>query len=123
MGKKFEVTVISPEKTLYSGEATYVRLPGTDGLFGIMANHASLVAELEIGILHIKNEALEFNMVIDGGFAQVKNNKLNVLANGGALKEEIQISQLEKQKQNIQATKEKELELKKIKFREKLLSE
>ncbi|MCX7999886.1 MAG: ATP synthase F1 subunit epsilon [Leptospiraceae bacterium] len=125
MAKKFEISVISPEKILYSGEATYVSLPGTNGLFGVMANHAPLVAELEIGILRIENEALEFKMVVDGGFVQVKGNKVNVLANGGALKEEVQLAQLEKLKQTIETktTSEKERELKKIKFREKLLNE
>lgn len=125
MAKKFEISVISPEKILYSGEATYVSLPGTNGLFGVMANHAPLVAELEIGILRIENEALEFKMVVDGGFVQVKGNKVNVLANGGALKEEVQLAQLEKLKQTIEtkSSSEKEQELKKIKFREKLLNE
>lgn len=124
MAKKFEITVISPEKILYSGEATYVSLPGTNGLFGVMANHAPLVAELEVGILRIENESTKFNMVIDGGFVQIKGNKVNVLANGGALKEELQIAQLEKLKENLNTKKssDKELELKKIKFREKLLS-
>lgn len=123
MAKKFEISVISPEKVLYSGEATYVSLPGISGLFGVMANHAPLVAELDIGILRIENEALELKMVIDGGFVQVKANKVNVLANGGALKEDLQRGQLEKQKQVLESKSnlEKEKELKKIKFREKLL--
>lgn len=48
------VTVISPEKQIFSGSAEYVNIPGTMGYFGILANHSPIVSELDIGILEIK---------------------------------------------------------------------
>jgi F-type H+-transporting ATPase subunit epsilon len=82
---KFKISVISPEKVLYSGEATHAVIPGSNGLFGVLAGHAPLVAELAIGVLRIDNGTEEIKMIVDGGFAQVKGNNVNVLANGGDL--------------------------------------
>lgn len=118
-----DVTVISPEKTLYEGNAEYVRLPGVDGSFGVLTNHAPLVALLDVGIIEIKKANESFKMVVDGGFVEVKSNKINVMANGGALKSELDQkkvqSNLEKASQSQEKTKD--LEIKKAKVRLKLL--
>lgn len=121
--KKFQVSVISPEKVLYSGETTHVVLPGVDGLFGILAGHAPLVAELSIGILRIENGIEEIKMIIDGGFAQVKEDKLNILANGGDLLQDLNPAKVQKmleQAERLTGTN-RELELKRAKARQAVL--
>ncbi len=124
MGEKnFQVSVISPEKVLYSGEATHVVLPGVDGLFGILAGHAPLVAELSIGVLRIENGIEEIRMIIDGGFAQVKEGKLNILANGGDLLQDINPAKVQKmleQAERLSGTN-RELEIKRAKARQAVL--
>lgn len=51
---KLNVSVISPEKILYKGEVDSLVVPGSEGFFGILPNHAPLVATLGIGVLEIR---------------------------------------------------------------------
>ncbi|MEE3243335.1 MAG: hypothetical protein VX226_01625, partial [Bacteroidota bacterium] len=50
--------IVSPEATLYSGEATSVILPGTDGAFQLLDNHAAIVSLLEEGVVKVKGAML-----------------------------------------------------------------
>jgi F-type H+-transporting ATPase subunit epsilon len=115
--KIFTVHVISPEKILYTGEADYVKIPGVQGSFGVMFNHANLVSELEIGVLEVKNGNNKTFMVIDGGFVEVKNNVVNVLANSGDNKESLNKEKLEKELNSIDSKSSNYDQIKKIKVR------
>ena len=117
------VSVISPVKELYTGEADYVKVPGVAGSFGILKNHAPLVAQLDIGILEVKKASETFKMVIDGGFIEVQANKINVLANGGALATDLKEEELSNQLKEVSSSsaKNKNIETKKLKTRLKLL--
>ena len=86
---KLTVTVISPEKQIFSGSADYVNIPGSVGYFGVLLNHSPIVSELEVGILEIKQDGKLIKIVVDGGFAEVKANQIKILTNGGDLKENI----------------------------------
>ncbi len=76
-----KVEIITPEAALYSGEATYVYLPGTDGSMGILNNHAPLIASLKKGEVRVKDNAgKEHKFPINGGTAEVNKNKVIILA-------------------------------------------
>ena len=51
------VEIITPETTLYEGEASYVFLPGSDGSLGVMNNHAPLISSLKKGTVKVKDNA------------------------------------------------------------------
>ena len=68
--------IITPDKKVFSGEVEVVTLPGTDGSFQVLKDHAALVSTLGKGIL--KADKQEF--AIDGGVVEVLNNKVLVLA-------------------------------------------
>ena len=88
--------IITPESGIFSGEVTAVSLPGKDGIFQVLNNHAPVISALSEGILSIdlesplseeqKNEAIEIespekiSVKIKGGVAELTNNKLIVLA-------------------------------------------
>jgi F-type H+-transporting ATPase subunit epsilon len=73
--------IISPERTLYSGKVTMVKLPGADGSFAILKNHAPIVAALGIGDLKIKNtDGILSYFPIKGGIVECSKNKIIVLA-------------------------------------------
>ena len=72
--------ILTPEQTIYKGEASLVQLPGIDGLFEILNNHAPLISVLSKGKVKIKaNDDLKY-FDINGGVVEVKNNKTLVLA-------------------------------------------
>jgi F-type H+-transporting ATPase subunit epsilon len=76
-----QIEIITPDTTLFSGEATYVFLPGSDGSLGVMNNHAPLISSLKKGTLRIKdNTGKEVSFEVNGGTVEVLNNKVVVLA-------------------------------------------
>lgn len=72
--------ILTPEQSIYQGEASLVQLPGIDGLFEILDNHAPLISVLSEGKVKIKvgNDFKYFD--INGGVVEVMNNKILVLA-------------------------------------------
>ena len=78
--------ILTPEKKLYSGEATLVQLPGVDGSFEILNNHAPIISALGNGTIKVKADGGEKFFTITGGFVECLNNKVIVCAEGGSPK-------------------------------------
>ncbi len=75
-----QLTVLSPEKELYSGEIRSILLPGVEGKFQILKDHAPLVAALSPGKVEIKKgDGEEFSYMIDQGIIEVVDNKVALL--------------------------------------------
>ena len=73
--------IITPDKKLFSGDVVSVQLPGTNGSFGLLNNHAPIISSLRKGIIKVVTDqkvAEEFE--IKGGIIELKNNKVIVLA-------------------------------------------
>ena len=76
----FQFNLVSPEKLLFTGEVTQVDVPGSEGDFGVLAGHAPFVTTLRPGILTIYRESGALRVVVSGGFAEVSDAGLTVLA-------------------------------------------
>jgi len=74
------IDLVSPEKVHFSGEVSQVDVPGLEGDFGVLANHAPLMATLRPGIMTIHREGGAIRVVVIGGFAEVNPEGLTVLA-------------------------------------------
>lgn len=75
--------ILTPEKKIFSGEVYGVQLPGIDGLFEVLNNHAPIVSALKEGRLKIlKDKVAAESYTIQGGFVEVLNNKAMVLVEG-----------------------------------------
>ena len=73
--------IVNPEEKLFEAEVKSVRLPGSDGSFGILNNHAPIVATLKKGsILVLDNNNKEHTFEVNGGVVEVSNNKVSILA-------------------------------------------
>ena len=75
-----DVQIITPDKSLYSGQADLITVPGTSGSIGILNNHAPLVSSLKMGEVKIVLNDKEEFFNIKGGVVEVSNNKVIVLA-------------------------------------------
>ncbi|MEI6490014.1 MAG: ATP synthase F1 subunit epsilon [Bacteroidota bacterium] len=74
--------IITPETKLFCGDVEAIKLPGTDGSFGILDNHAPLIASLKKGTVKVTDTKKQVeNFEINGGVVEVLNNKVVVLAN------------------------------------------
>ncbi len=93
--------VITPDQLLFKGSVTHVQLPGLDGSFGILNNHAPLISALTKGVVKVDQVLAEnvnideddggslneshkndesFTFEINGGVIEVKDNKIMLLA-------------------------------------------
>jgi F-type H+-transporting ATPase subunit epsilon len=78
MALHFEL--VSPEKLVFSGEVDQVDVPGAEGDFGVLEGHAPLVTTLRPGILTVHVAGGEQKIVVLGGFAEVSDKGLTILA-------------------------------------------
>jgi F-type H+-transporting ATPase subunit epsilon len=75
-----KVEIITPEKKLYAGETTMVKVPGTLGSFQILKNHAPIVSTLEKGIITVrKPDGTEQNFDVESGLVECKDNLISIL--------------------------------------------
>jgi F-type H+-transporting ATPase subunit epsilon len=74
------VSVISPEKTLFEGEADQVVVPAWDGQLGVLQGHAPMLVLLGEGELRITQSGSDQRFQIKGGFLQVADDVVTVLS-------------------------------------------
>ena len=73
--------ILTPEKLLFQGKVKSIKLPGTNGEFEILNNHAPIISTLskgDINIIDTKNKKQNFS--INGGVIEMQKNKIIVLA-------------------------------------------
>jgi F-type H+-transporting ATPase subunit epsilon len=80
--KTLKLEIVTPERVVLSlDDVVSVVLPGAEGSFGVMANHAPLMAELEAGELDFRRaDGTTDAAAVFGGFVEVMENKVTVLA-------------------------------------------
>ncbi len=79
-GRRFNVSVISPERTLFEGAARFVVAPAFDGELGILYDHAPFMALLGDGPLRVETGTGTLRFRVSGGFLQVLNNEVSVIS-------------------------------------------
>ena len=79
-----KVSVISPERILFEGEATSVVAPAFDGEVGILSQHAPMVTLLGRGVLRLSGAAGEQRFEVEGGFLQVADDEVRVVTERAA---------------------------------------
>ena len=89
----FKFELVSPAKLLFSGEVEEVIVPGAEGEFTVLAGHAPLVSTLRPGFLRFKNGSDNIVAFVRGGFAEVNEKGLIVLAEEASRIEEINASE------------------------------
>ena len=92
MASPFELKIITPEKTFFSGETTQITVRTSGGDIGILAHHTSLVAALPAGPLKVRQEDGTFRAAaVSGGLLKVGGNKATILANAVEWADEIDL--------------------------------
>ncbi len=73
--------ILTPEKQLFEGEVKSVKLPGTNGEFEILNNHAPIISTLTKGEIRVIDSSSKQEIFsINGGVIEMQNNKIIVLA-------------------------------------------
>ncbi|HEX8552627.1 MAG TPA: ATP synthase F1 subunit epsilon [Abditibacteriaceae bacterium] len=96
MAGTFSLQVVTPEREVYAGEVEQISVPGSEAPFGVLRNHAPIIAALDAGVIKIFTpEGQELRFVIGGGFFQMSDNKAQVLADSAEPPNEIDLARAE----------------------------
>jgi F-type H+-transporting ATPase subunit epsilon len=81
MPDPFHFELVSPERLMFSGEVEAVIVPGTEGQFTVLKDHAPLMTRLKPGIVEVEEtETKKSRLFVRGGFADVAPSGLTILA-------------------------------------------
>ena len=89
MVEQLQLEVVTPERRLLSEQVNSVTVPGRGGELGILPGHAPLISELQTGVLSYNEDGTTFQMLVSGGFVEVNDDKVSVLAEIAERPEEI----------------------------------
>ncbi len=92
---KLKFEIITAEKIVYTDEVDVVIAPGSEGQLGILPQHAALMTMLQPGELTVRKGGEEDSMFVSGGFMEVCNDKVIVLADTAERAEDIDTERAE----------------------------
>ncbi len=99
---KLKFDIVTAERMVYSDDVDVVIAPGVEGQLGILPNHASLLTMLQPGELVVRKEGEETEMFVSGGFLEVMQNRVTLLADVAERAEEIDIARAEEAKRRAE---------------------
>src|SRR5687768_12495562 len=102
MAKEFSLSIVAPDRAVIDDEpVTSVIVPGIEGYIGVLAGHAPVIAALKPGLLEYVDARDQRNFVaVSGGFAEVANDKVTVLADTAERSKDIDLSRAEQALEN-----------------------
>ena len=89
MSDAFQLRIVAPTRQLLDEEVNEVTAPGTAGEFGVLPQHTTFLSSLEIGTLSFRSDKTTRRIAIRGGFAEVSNDVMTVLAEAAQFSDEI----------------------------------
>ena len=89
MSEKLILSIVTPEKLLVSEEVDQVNVPGSEGNLGILYDHTPILTNLRSGQLSYEKEGETIALVVSGGYLEVTDNRVTILAETGEFLHEI----------------------------------
>jgi len=89
--KTQRLEIITPDRVVMSDDVRFVVAPGADGELGVLPEHAPLVTGLNIGIVRVQKEGKETKVAVTGGFMEVRDNRVIILADAAEREDEIDV--------------------------------
>src|SRR5262245_29374568 len=92
MAEKIQLEVVTPERRVLSEPVEMVTVPGLNGELGVLPGHTPLISQLKTGILTYVQDGKSFQLHVSGGFVEVRDDKVSVLAEIAERPEEIDVA-------------------------------
>ena len=92
MESQLLLEIVTPDKVVVNQPVDYIGVPGVEGEFGVLPNHIPLLSALSIGHLYFRVGGKTEHVFISGGFAEVTDNRISVLAESAERDEDIDIA-------------------------------
>lgn len=118
----FNVKVVTYQEKVLEQEADFLLVRTTEGDMGVLSNHSQFVAELAIGEMMIRLNGTEKSYFVSGGFLEISNNNVTILADEAMASELIDLERARKEAEEAKAKLEKLKEDKDILMTEKNLN-
>jgi F-type H+-transporting ATPase subunit epsilon len=103
VAERLTLELATPTRLLVSAEVDEVVVPGSQGYFGVLPGHAPLLATLGIGELTYRIGREEYHVAVVGGFAEVRNDKVIVLADSAEMPVDIDRTRAERARERAEA--------------------
>jgi F-type H+-transporting ATPase subunit epsilon len=105
MAGTLDIEIVTAERVVYREEgADMVVAPGGAGALGILPEHAPLISTLSYGELRIKKGNVEESILVYGGFIEVANNKVLVLADTAERADEVDLARAEEARKRAESS-------------------
>jgi len=95
--------IVTPDKVVLNAEVDYVGADGVDGQFGLLPDHVPMLSALKVGELYYRQSGETHWVFVSGGFAQIADNKVTVLAESAELSSDIDVERAEQAKARAEA--------------------
>ena len=93
--KTFHLEIVTPKRIVFKGEVTSFSAPGVEGGFQVLHSHAPLLSSVKIGKVKISEASgTDFQYAISGGFVEVRDNKVILLAETAERTDEIDLERV-----------------------------
>ena len=103
MAERLTLELATPTRLVVSAEADEVVVPGSQGYFGVLPGHAPLLATLGIGEVTYRIGRDEHHVAVSGGFAEVRNDKVIILADAAETPADIDRARAERARDRAEA--------------------
>jgi len=103
----FQFEIVTPTRILDKGQVNYVRCPGMDGSFGVMANHLEGIIALSIGEIKVTIDGKEEYLATSGGYTEITDEKMQLLVESVEGSDEINMDRAKRSLERAQVRKEK----------------
>jgi F-type H+-transporting ATPase subunit epsilon len=111
-----QLDIVTPERKVYSEQVDMVIARAAEGDIGILPYHAPFISPVPISAVKVKKDGDEFFLAVSGGFLEVHNNRVTLLAEAAELPEEIDVDRArrakERAEQRLQKQKQEEIDFK-----------
>lgn len=89
MAQQLQLEVVTPERRVVAESVDSVTVPGLGGQLGILPGHTPLISQLQTGVLSYPKEGKTLHLHVSGGFVEVRDDRVSVLAEVAEWPEEI----------------------------------
>ena len=89
MAEKIQLDVVTPERRVLAEPVDMVTVPGLGGELGILPGHTPLISQLQTGVLTYVQDGKSYPLHVSGGFVEVRDDHVSVLADIAELPDEI----------------------------------
>lgn len=79
MADEMMLEIVTPEKMAFSGKVEEVTIPGTEGEFGVLRGHASLLSSIDTGELNFTRDGKKTYYAVSTGYAEVTSTRVTIL--------------------------------------------